>query len=120
MAHRFATRFLPMRLAVPLVCAALACTGCLYRIDIQQGNVVVQENLARVKPGMSRNDVKQILGTPLLADAFHANRWDYYFSNTKGGTQLEKNRVTIHFENDKVSRIEGTAPAAIKGEERSK
>ena len=110
-----------MRLAVPLVCAAaFLCTGCLYRIDIQQGNAVVQESLAKVKPGMSRNEVKQILGTPLLADAFHANRWDYYFSNSKRGQEIEKNRVTIFFENDKVARIEGAAPVAIKGEERSK
>ena len=91
-----------------------------YRIDIQQGNVVVQENLAKVKPGMSRNEVKQILGTPLLADPFHANRWDYYFSNAKRGQEVEKNPASILFENDKVARIEGTAPVAIKGEERSR
>ena len=61
-----------MRLAVPLVCAAaLLCTGCLYRIDIQQGNAVVQESLAKVKPGMSRNEVKQILGEPDSATPNH-------------------------------------------------
>ena len=115
MAHRFATRFLPMRLAVPLVCAALACTGCLYRIDIQQGNVVVQENLARVKPGMSRNDVKQILGTPLLADAFHANRWDYYFRNEKRGQLVEQNRFAVFFENEKMVRVDGGPTPSAAG-----
>jgi outer membrane protein assembly factor BamE len=109
-----------MRLAVPLACAALVLGGCIYRIDIQQGNVVVQEQLARVKPGMSKAEVRQALGTPLLTDAFHANRWDYYFSNAKGGREIEKNRITVIFENDKVARVEGTAPPAIKGEERSK
>jgi outer membrane protein assembly factor BamE len=106
-----------MRLAVPLLCAALACAGCLHRIDIQQGNVVVRDQLARVKPGMSRGEVRQILGTPLLTDAFHANRWDYYFYNARGGREVERNRVTVIFENEKVARVEGTAPAAIKGEE---
>jgi outer membrane protein assembly factor BamE len=109
-----------MRLAVLLACAALVLGGCIYRIDIQQGNVVVQEQLARVKPGMTKAEVRQALGTPLLTDAFHANRWDYYFSNAKGGREIEKNRITVIFENDKVARVEGTAPPAIKGEERLK
>lgn len=109
-----------MRLAVPLLCAALSCAGCIHRIDIQQGNVVVQDQLARVKPGMSRAEVRQILGTPLLTDAFHANRWDYYFSNARSGREVEKNRVTVIFENDKVARVDGTAPTAIKGEELKK
>jgi outer membrane protein assembly factor BamE len=108
-----------MRFAIPVLCivAALA-AGCVYRIDIQQGNVVIEEQLAKVKVGMSRPEVRQLLGTPLLADAFHANRWDYWFYNEKRGREVERNRITILFENDKVSRVDGTAPVAIKGEER--
>ena len=107
-----------MRSTAFLFCAALLLGGCIYRIDIQQGNVVVQDQLDKVKPGMSKPEVRQALGTPLLADAFHANRWDYYFYNAKRGQEVEKHRITVHFENDKVVRVEGKAPVAIKGEER--
>jgi outer membrane protein assembly factor BamE len=94
-------------------------SGCagfgVHRIDIQQGNLVTQDQLARVKPGMSRNDVKNALGTPLLQDVFHANRWDYYFTNEQGtkygpfGREAQKYQVTIRFENEKVAGIEGQA-----------
>ena len=108
-----------MRLAIPVLCfAAALAAGCVYRIDIQQGNVVVKDQLAKVKVGMSRPEVRQILGTPLLSDAFHANRWDYWFYNEKRGRELERNRITILFADDKVTRIDGTAPVTIKGEER--
>lgn len=110
-----------MHPAVPFALAALLlASGCIYKIDIQQGNVVIEENLAKVKPGMSRDEVRQALGTPLLTDPFHANRWDYYFYNSKRGREIEKNRITVVFENEKVARIEGVAPVAIKGEERVK
>jgi len=108
-----------MRFAFPVLCIVAALSaGCIYRIDIQQGNVVVQDQLAKVKVGMSRPEVRQILGTPLLADPFHANRWDYWFYNEKRGREIERNKITVHFENDKVLRVDGTAPVAIKGEER--
>lgn len=92
------------------------CAGFgVHRIDIQQGNLVTQEQVARVKPGMSRNDVKNTLGTPLLQDVFHANRWDYYFTNDQAtnygpfGREKQKYHVTILFENEKVAKIEGQA-----------
>ena len=108
-----------MRFALPaLLVAAALCAGCVYKIDIQQGNVVIQEQLAKVKVGMTRPEVRQLLGTPLLADPYHANRWDYWFYNEKRGRELERNKITIVFENDKVTRVDGTAPVAIKGEER--
>ena len=101
-----------------LAATLIAGCGIVHKIDIQQGNVVVQEQLARVKTGMAKGEVRQILGSPLLTDVFHANRWDYYFSNSKGGKLIEYNRITVIFENDKVARIDGTAPPTIKGEER--
>jgi len=98
---------------------ALLVSGCagfgVHRIDIQQGNLVTQEQLAKVKTGMSRNDVRSLLGTPLLQDVFHANRWDYYFSNEQGtkygpfGREQQKYQVTIFFEAEKVARVDGTA-----------
>jgi len=98
-----------MRLLVTLV-LSLALAGCgsiIHRIDIQQGNIVAPETFLRLKDGMSRSDVRQLLGTPLLTDVFHADRWDYYFRNEKRGRLVEQNRFSIYFENDKVVRIEG-------------
>ncbi len=110
--------FHSMRFILSVFVAATLFAGCVHKIDVQQGNVVVQDQLAKVKVGMSRPEVRQFLGTPLLADAFHANRWDYWFYNAKKGREIERNKITIVFENDKVVRIDGTAPVAIKGEER--
>jgi outer membrane protein assembly factor BamE len=89
----------------------------VYRLDIQQGNLVTQEQLAKVKPGMSRIDVRNILGTPLLQDAFNANRWDYAYSDDRNtsrslnpfGREKQKFTVTVLFESDKVARLEGEA-----------
>jgi outer membrane protein assembly factor BamE len=97
-----------MRFLLPLLVAA-ALTGCNfpYKIDVQQGNYVTQDLVDRLKPGMTRAEVKQILGTPLLADVFHANRWDYYFSNVKGGKGEDRSRLTVIFENDKLKSHSG-------------
>ena len=103
------------------------CAGFgVHRIDIQQGNLVTQEQLAKVKPGMSRNDVRNTLGTPLMQDVFHANRWDYYFTNEQGtkygpfGRDTQKYHVTILFENEKVAKIDGQASPVeiLRSEER--
>lgn len=106
------------RMVIVLACFVLL-SGCagfgVHRIDIQQGNLVTQEQLAKVKTGMSRNDVRNALGTPLLQDVFHANRWDYYFTNEQStkygpfGREKLKYQVTILFEDEKVSRVEGQA-----------
>jgi outer membrane protein assembly factor BamE len=97
-----------MRLLAPLVLAALL-PGCMlvHRIDIQQGNAVAPESYEKLATGMTRPEVRQLLGTPLLTDVFHANRWDYYFRNEKGGKLVEENRFSVHFVDDKVARIEG-------------
>ena len=99
--------------------ATLALSGCagfgVHRIDIQQGNLVTEEQLGKVKPGMTRLDVRNLLGTPLLQDVFHANRWDYYFSNEQAknfgpfGRDTQKYLVTITFADEKVAKIEGKA-----------
>lgn len=96
-------------------------SGCagfgVHRIDIQQGNLVTQEQLVKVKPGMSRLDVRTALGTPLLQDVFNGNRWDYYFSLDQStsygpfGRDKQEYKVSILFENDKVARIDGKASA---------
>jgi outer membrane protein assembly factor BamE len=78
-----------------------------YRPDIQQGNFISQEMLAQLKVGQTRDQVKFILGTPLLTDAFHANRWDYPFYLQRGNGELTTARVTVYFKDDKVEKFDG-------------
>ena len=97
-----------MRTFISLAFAALL-AGCslVYRIDVQQGNFVTQDLVERLKPGMTKAEVKQILGTPLLADVFHGNQWDYYFSNVKGGKMQDRSRLTVFFKDDKLASYTG-------------
>jgi outer membrane protein assembly factor BamE len=93
-----------MRLLATLA-LALALAGCgsiIHKVDIQQGNLVAPETFAKLKPGMTRTEVRTLLGTPL-----HPNRWDYYFRLEKRGQEVERNRFSVFFENEKVARIEG-------------
>jgi outer membrane protein assembly factor BamE len=78
-----------------------------YRPDIQQGNFVSQEMLGQLKVGQSRDQVKFILGTPLLTDAFHADRWDYPFYLARGNGELTTSRVTVYFKDNLVAKIDG-------------
>ena len=77
-----------------------------YRIPVQQGNVVTQEQVARLKPGMNRLQVRDALGTPLLTDTFHADRWDYIFTLRRPGTEPQRRSVVVFFEKDVVKSIE--------------
>lgn len=98
-----------MRLAL-LLSACLALQGCgyiVYKMDVQQGNYVTQDVIERVKTGMTKAEVRQILGTPLVSDVFHSNRWDYYFSFEKHGRRQQRTLLSIFFENDKVASIQG-------------
>ncbi|MBL8328892.1 MAG: outer membrane protein assembly factor BamE [Rubrivivax sp.] len=76
-----------------------------YRIDIVQGNAVTKEQVARVRPGMSRDQVQALLGTPMLASPFHADRWDYFFSLRRPGTALQQRVVVAHFKGDVLDRL---------------
>jgi outer membrane protein assembly factor BamE len=77
-----------------------------YRIDIVQGNAVTKEQVALVKPGMTRQQVQAILGSPMLTDPFHANRWDYLFSIRRPGTELQRRSVVAHFEGNVLKRLD--------------
>ena len=97
-------------LAIALCCAALAgCGPFVYKIDVQQGNYVTQDVIEKVKVGQTKAEVKQILGTPLLNDVFHADRWDYYFSQVKRFSPQDRKRFTVVFKDDKVVSFEGNA-----------
>jgi outer membrane protein assembly factor BamE len=93
-------------------CASLQSEGNLlglitpYRIDIVQGNVVTKEQLALVRPGMSRVQVRDVLGSPLVTDVFHADRWDYVFTIKRPGTQPQLRSVVAFFEGDRLLRVD--------------
>ena len=77
-----------------------------YRMDIVQGNVVTREQAALVKPGMSRAQVRDVLGSPMLTDLFHVDRWDYIFTIKRQGTEPQRRNVIVYFTGDKLDRIE--------------
>ena len=77
-----------------------------YRIDIVQGNVVTKEQAALLKPGLTRTQVRDILGTPVLDDPFHADRWDYIFTLRRPGTQPQRRDVVVYFTDNLVSKVE--------------
>ena len=85
-----------------------------HRMEIQQGNYVTQEMIAKLQPGMTRDQVRFVLGTPLVADAFHEDRWDYMFRRQRANSkEIEQRRIVIFFDDGRLSRIEGdVTPAA--------
>jgi len=78
-----------------------------YRIDIQQGNFVSREMVDQLREGMTREQVRFVLGTPLLNDIFHDDRWDYVFRLQKGSGAVISSRVTVHFEGDRLVKVDG-------------
>ncbi|WP_339490309.1 outer membrane protein assembly factor BamE [Pseudomonas sp. EL_65y_Pfl2_R95] len=90
----------------------IALAGCsfpgVYKIDIQQGNVVTQDMIDQLRPGMTRKQVRFIMGNPLITDTFHANRWDYLYSMQPGGRQRLQERVSLVFDdNDQLTGLAG-------------
>lgn len=79
----------------------------VYRIDINQGNYLTQDMVEKLKVGQSRQQVRAILGTPILDSAFHADRWDYIYSFKKSGKETENRNFVVYFENDELARWEG-------------
>lgn len=78
-----------------------------YRPDVQQGNFASQEMVAQLKEGMTQDQVRFLLGTPLLTDIFHADRWDYLFRLQKGNGEILSSHVTVFFTEGRVARFEG-------------
>jgi outer membrane protein assembly factor BamE len=78
-----------------------------YKIDIQQGNVVTQDMIDQLKPGMTKSQVRFVMGTPLIVDMFRDNRWDYLYYLQEEGELIDKRGITIFFEDDGLSYIEG-------------
>ncbi len=101
-------------LVAALVIACLGACGFVgfpgvYRIDVEQGNIVTQEMADQLKPGMSRRQVRFILGTPLVEDTFNENRWDYIYVKRNGLKVLSESRLTVIFDGDTLAEVTGDA-----------
>ena len=98
------------RAALPLILvlgALLGSAGCVYRPNIQQGNLLKTEDVDQVTVGMTRSQVRYLLGTPMLADPFDPQRWDYIYSLQRGREKTpDRAHFIVRFEGDKVSRVE--------------
>lgn len=98
------------------VCSLLAACSSFnpYKIDVQQGNVLTQEMVAQLKPGQTREQVRYILGTPLLTDIFHQQRWDYVYSYRKGRSgEVETRQFSVYFDKDnRLERASGDVEVA--------
>jgi outer membrane protein assembly factor BamE len=106
---------------LPIAGAVLALSGCAsqlqtadslfglitpYRMEIVQGNVITQEQLERVRPGMTRRQVREVLGSPLVTDIFHADRWDYLFAIRRQGSEPQRRSIVLRFEGDALKTID--------------
>lgn len=78
-----------------------------YRIDIQQGNVITQDMIDQLRPGMTRAQVQYVMGTPLLEDSFNRERWDYVQSLQPGGKERTQRTITVFFENNELVSVQG-------------
>lgn len=106
-----------LRTAAPmLLLSTLFLSGCgnnfgfpgVYRIDVEQGNIVTEEMIGQLKPGMTRRQVRFVMGTPLIEDTFHPDRWDYRYTLRNGADTLNQKRVTVLFEGDALVNVIGT------------
>ncbi len=107
---------MPMkRILLPLLTLVIV-SGCtIHRLDVQQGNVITDDAVKQLQPGMTHRQVRFIMGTPLVEDPFHPNRWDYIYTAQPGDTRSvqEYRRVALFFQDDKVIKIE--APTGFGG-----
>lgn len=118
----FVYRLLPVALVVASTFLHSGCSSNfgfpgVYRINVQQGNIITQEMVDQLKVGMSRRQVRFIMGTPLVEDTFHADRWDYRYLVRNGEDTLADDHLTVIFQGDELVDIEGNMlPAWAKPE----
>src|SRR5271170_4117268 len=107
------------RIFLGIAVAGLA-SGCVYRINIQQGNFLDQATVEQVKDGMTRSQVRYLLGTPMVADSFDKERWDYIYYLKKGRNRhVDSRRVTVYFEGDKVAKLDKPTAAEAAAQDAS-
>jgi outer membrane protein assembly factor BamE len=78
-----------------------------YKVEVVQGNFVSKEQVQALKPGMSRQQVREVLGTPLVTSVFHADRWDYVFTLKRKGLETQARRLSVFFKGGELERFEG-------------
>jgi outer membrane protein assembly factor BamE len=106
-------------LTVVIIAALMSC-GCVYRINIQQGNYLDQAAVNQVKEGMTRSQVRYLLGTPMVADSFNKERWDYIYYLKKGRTRhVDSRRVTVYFDGEKVAKLDKPSDAEAAKQDKS-
>jgi len=99
---------------------SLLASACVYRINIQQGNFLDQAAVEQVKAGMTRSQVRYLLGTPMVADTFNKERWDYIYYLKKGRTRhVDSRRVTVYFDGEKVAKLDKPSAAEAEAQEKS-
>jgi outer membrane protein assembly factor BamE len=98
----------PRRSALAAVAlGALLSCACVYHLDIQQGNLIDSDAVEQVEVGMSRSAVQFLLGTPMVADAFHQGRWDYpYYLRRGRAREIDRRWLAVYFDEDRVVRVE--------------
>ena len=108
-------RYLSFALAISVVACSYVPSIRPYRMEVQQGNFVTQEMIGQIKPGMTRDQVRFALGTPLITDLFHGDRWDYIFVRQRANSQeVENRRISVIFDGDRLVRIEGDVVAGVE------
>ena len=99
---------------------SLAASACVYHINIQQGNFLDQAAVEQVKAGMTRSQVRYLLGTPMVADSFNKERWDYIYYLKKGrNSHVDSRRVTVYFDGDKVAKLDKPTAAEAAAQDAS-
>ena len=79
----------------------------VYRIDIQQGNIITQDMIDQLKPGMTRRQVRYVMGNPMIEDTFNPDRWDYFYTLTPAKGETTKEHLTIYFDGDVMTHFNG-------------
>lgn len=90
---------------------AVPVTGCVYRVDVQQGNLLEEKDVDAIKVGMTRSQVRFLLGTPAVADSFHQDRWDYIYYFRQGRKRTaDRSWVIVYFDGDRVLEVQRDVP----------
>lgn len=111
------------RILISIFTTAILLSGCsVYKIDVQQGNTLEAEKVSQLKTGMNKHQVQYLLGTAMLKDPFHPDRWDYIYTFTPGGSEMKKHHLTLHFENNRLVTIDKSElnPAFMDNKARDK
>ena len=94
------------KILITLIVLPLILAGCAHKIEIQQGNVVTQSQLEQLRAGLDRRQVRTLLASPLLIDAFHPDRWDYYYSRSKAFELEERYHLKLFFSGERLTHFE--------------